>query len=156
MGLFDKLVKGVAKEVLEGAKDAIEKHTGIDIDGSDNETTSSNEPVITMEVETWDGGLHTKEDFLEIVNEEFGDYTIETAVSPTVFGGIGRAYDIAIYKGTKLEVVIALVEHNKANKAYHDSKASAEKANVPFVNYYLHMRNEPDYVVDRIRKAIAK
>ena len=156
MGLFDKLVKGVAKEVLEGAKDAIEKHTGIDIDGSDNETTSSNEPVITMEAESWDGGLHTKEDFLEIVNDEFGDYTIETDVSPTVLGGIGRLYDIAIYKGTKLEVVVALVEHNKANKAYHDSKASAEKASVPFVNYYLQMRNEPNYVVDRIRKAIAK
>ena len=160
MGLFDKFVKGVANEVAKGAKgalgDAIEKATGIDIDGSDSRVDNTTHSTVTSSPEVFeDDGLHTKEAFLEVLNNELNDYTIKTDVSTATIGGVGRTYDVGIYKGSKLVGLVALVEHNKANKAYHDSMESAKRANIPFINFFLHMRNEKNYVVSRIKKAIS-
>ena len=160
MGLFDKFVKGVVDKVADSASgalgDAIEKATGIDIDGSDKKVNATTEPVASStSYDSADEGLHTKEAFLDILNAELNDCTIKADVSTIEIGGIGRTYDVGIYKGSKLVGLVALVEHNKANKAYRDSMESAKKAKVPFVNFFLHMRNEKNYVVDRIKKAIS-
>ena len=50
-----------------------------------------------------------------------------------------------------------LVEHNRDNnRAYLGAKETAVKSNVPFINFYLHMPNERNFVISRINRLMAK
>ena len=153
MGIFDKIIKDAVKEKIE---DVIEKATGIDLDGDNEEKTESPQTEAHVENTTTDEvGGHTKEYFLDILKNEFGEYERKENIDPKDIGGIGRNYDFGLYRGGKLVGLLSLIEHNKGNKAFKDSKASAEKAKIPFVHFYLHMRNEKNYVIERIKKAIS-
>ena len=68
-------------------------------------------------------------------------------------GGQGKPYEFGLYREGVLKAVVVLVQHNRdRNRAYTGSKAAAEAAGVPFINFYVHMSNEYGYVVDRIRR----
>ena len=157
MGLLDKMIKKAVKEVIT---DTIEKHTGLDLDGSDNEnepSTSENASSSNVESSTSSSGendTHSIEYFQKILEEEFSKYELKKNIPVSELGGEGRPYEFGLCDKGKLVGVIALVPHNGARKAYYLSKEAAAKAKVKFTNFYLHMANERDYVISRIKSIL--
>ena len=177
MGLFDKVVKKGLGDALGGAlggklTDAIEQSTGLDIDGDgqkggSNSVFGSNQQATTVPGQDQaysqqvtqeqyvqsQAQVTEKPYFREIINEMFSGYTIREDVPVAELGGEGRAYDFALLNGTNFAGVIMLVEHNRDNnRAYKGAREAAEAAGVPFINFYTHMPNERDYVIERIKR----
>ena len=143
MGFFDNLIKNVVGDTL-GKK--VEEHIGND---SDKKVENTTVPSVQ--------GRHDKPFFADILASEFSEYEVKENVPVSELGGEGKPYEFGLYKNGKLVAVIPLVEHNRVNnKAYKDSKEAAAKANVPFINFHLHMPNERDFVIYRINRFIAK
>jgi len=148
MGLFDKILKEVGSTIEKAVKDGLKSET----------TTSTNEsrPVVNNN-ESISGEVHDKSYFKEILNSEFNQYEIKDNVQVSELGGEGRPYDFGLYQLGSIKGVIVLVEHNKTrNKPYWNSEKKAQEAKVPFINFYLHMPNERDFVIYRINKLLSK
>jgi len=91
--------------------------------------------------------------FASILSRDFADYEIREMVPAAELGAVGRPYDFGMYKAGLLRAVVMLVEHNRDNnRAYLGPKEAARLAGIPFINFYLHMPNEYDFVVSRIRR----
>ena len=103
----------------------------------------------------WDT-KHGEAYFAEILETQFSQYEIREDIPVSELGGTdGRDYDFGLYQNGRLVAVVILVEHNKdTNRLYRSSKDAANKAGIPFINFYLQMQNERDYVIDRIRRFI--
>jgi len=149
MGLFDKIIKDAINGKIE---DVIQKHTGIGMNNTDRKEEKNDYSVQkTLQ------NNHGKEYFAEILASEFSQYEVKENVPVSDIGGIGKAYDFGLYSNGKLVAVIPLVEHNRDhNRAYLGGREAAKKENIPFINFYLHMTNERNYVINRIKRLIAK
>ncbi|MEA4911179.1 MAG: hypothetical protein VB092_01010 [Oscillospiraceae bacterium] len=158
MGLLDKLTK----EGLISLKDKLEQATGVDLDAAVEklvETAKQETPQSAAETETPTAAAETpaalKARFASILSEEFSAYEVKTDVAPAQLGAAAapaRAYDFALYKGGRAAGVILLTPHNRdRNAAFKNARAAAQKAGVPFINFYEHYPNERSYIVTRIK-----
>lgn len=90
--------------------------------------------------------------FADILTTEFGGYELRQNVSPAELGGSGKPYDFVLCRGGRPVGAVMLTEHNRdRNAAFLNAKAACEQAGVPFINFYLHMPNERNYIVGRIK-----
>jgi hypothetical protein len=175
MGLFDKALKSVASaaigdkasDLLGKATKDIEQATGVDLTPNDGlapgqrgsgqqaspqgygQAPASAAPVAAA-------SRHEHAWFVALVQNKLPQFQIQENVPiANLFGAQweGKPYDIALYEGGALKGVITLVEHNKDNNnAYKNSRAAAQQAGVPFINFYLHMPNEAGFVLNRIKR----
>ncbi|MDR0849153.1 MAG: hypothetical protein LBN10_08995 [Propionibacteriaceae bacterium] len=138
-GLIDKAVDA-AKEVEEFAKDKV--------DGA--EETEGTAPVDSSGTPVSEPDKNAAF-FATVLAEDFPQYQVRENVPVSEFGGDGKPYDFVLSLGGKTVGVISLVQHNRdRNKAYRNSRAAAQAAGVPFINFYLHMPNEREFVKYRI------
>ena len=96
-----------------------------------------------------------KEKIVEVLSEEFSDYTIKYDVSPTTIGGTGRFmnYSIGVYDGDKPKLFIMLIgKTTTSHREYRWSKQEAEKNNITFLNFVEHYPNKKDYISERLHK----
>lgn len=66
----------------------------------------------------------------------------------------GQPYTFALYEGAALKGIVMLGDghtHDQ-NVKYLIARKYAQKAGVPYINFYTQMQNERSYVVSRIRK----
>ena len=95
----------------------------------------------------------------EVLRNEFAGYEIKKEVLPIMFGPqyrTGKPFSYCLYLNGKLVAAVMLVDHNKdKNKAYLTTKDLCENRKIPFIYFYTHMYNERQYVLDRIKNAIA-
>jgi hypothetical protein len=179
MGLFDKVIKKGLNDALGGAlgdkvTGALEQATGLDINGDGRVSGSGNAygappqgatmpATVPGQQEAYrqvsQGGavrqpasfITDKPYFREILTSEFGGYILREDVPVSELGGEGKTYDFALFARGECAAVITLVAHNRYNnRAYKGSKAAAQAAGVPFINFFTHMGNERDYVINRI------
>jgi len=93
--------------------------------------------------------------FANMLSENFTDYTIRESVEVSELEGEGRPYTFMMIKDGYARAAIMLTPHNKYNnRAFKGAKAACEAKGVPFVNFFLHLDNEPDYVINRIRNSL--
>lgn len=66
----------------------------------------------------------------------------------------GQPYTFALYQGAALKGVVMLGDGHShdQNVKYLIARKYAQKAGVPYINFYTQMQNERSYVVSRIRK----
>ena len=148
MGIFDRIIKNVVSDAI--GKE-IEKHIPTNNNNYQDESYTNNTSPITNN----QSEVHDKAYFAGILANNFSQYEVKENVSVSEIGGNGRPYDFGLYSGAKLAAVLVLTEHNRDNnRAYLGSKETAKSANIPFINFYLHMPNEKTYVIDRINKLI--
>ena len=171
MGLFDNMIKKGLGNALGGAlgdkvTEALEQATGLDLN-ADGQQGGRN-PFGSVQESTFNPSQQAaqtsyaaapvmqetdKPYFRAIINENFSNYTIREDVPVAELGGDGRAYDFALVSGGQCCGVIMLVEHNRDNnRAYKGAREAAQAAGVPFINFYTHMPNERDFVINRIRR----
>ncbi|MDR1776190.1 MAG: hypothetical protein LBS17_07110 [Actinomycetes bacterium] len=172
MGLFDKLNLGDLEKLAKGVGEAIEKQTGVNLQGVGQTgsqqaesapgqqtaaaTSPSPTPASTPATAPAAGGASGAKNagyFAEIIDTAFPDYQVKTRVAVAEFGGQGRPYDFVLYRAGAPVGAVVLVEHNRdRNAAYLNSKAAAAAAGLPFINFYTHMPNERGFVINRIKR----
>lgn len=90
-----------------------------------------------------------------ILGREFGRFTVRTAVTASDLGlsgyDVAKPFDYCLYNGSVPVAVIMLTAHNRdRNRAFLTAKAVASGLGLPFINFYTHFENNPQYVIDRI------
>ena len=91
--------------------------------------------------------------FAGILAGQFGQYQVRENIPLDEFGAQGRPYDFGLYQNGALVAVVVLAGHNKTrNHPYWNSQKKAQELNIPFINFYTHMPNERDFVIDRINR----
>ncbi|MDR1726415.1 MAG: hypothetical protein LBT74_00555 [Acidobacteriota bacterium] len=182
MGFLDGIIKSTVRQVVretvgqaareavrDVTKNAIQKATGLDVDGGgdgrplpsrDGRDGAPRDAAAASGGYAGQGspaapGGHTVEYFREILASEFGGYELRENVSPGEIGGVGRPYDFGLYQGGRLVAVVPLAAHNRTNNAaWKNARAAAEGAGVPFVNFHLHMPNQRDFVISRVKRLL--
>jgi hypothetical protein len=149
MGFFGDLIRQ-AEDIARGATLNVAVGAANDAtQGAVRDTTG---------VETSEGAStdeHAAAYFEEILVSEFGDFELRKNVDPSELSGSGRPYDFAFVKNDKIVAVIPLAKHNRINNAaWKDARATAERAGVAFINFHLHMPNQRDFVIDRIKRLL--
>jgi len=159
MGLFDKIIKktlsSAVGEALENVIEKVEDKTGLDLtpdEAAKSETGRTAASTAASSAASAAAPVTIDKDyFAKILAENFSEYEVKQDISPASLGGGGRNLDFGLYKGGTLKGVVVLVEHNRDNnKAYKDAKATCASKKIPFINFYLHMPNEKDFVIYRI------
>ncbi|MDR1791134.1 MAG: hypothetical protein LBR20_05710 [Propionibacteriaceae bacterium] len=150
MGFLDKLVKSAGEAIAQAVDGVVHgEHDEAQTAATTVTTASATTQAATPDVDT---GLHDKAAFRAQIAANFSDLEVKEDVPVAEVGGSGRAYDFGFYRGGQLVGVVMLVPRNRDNnQAYKGAKAAAAAADVPFINFYLHMANEPGYVTERIR-----
>ncbi|MDR1798451.1 MAG: hypothetical protein LBR19_00985 [Bifidobacteriaceae bacterium] len=163
MGLFNKLLKSTVGEAIEHAVKEVAHAAGKD--GQDTAATVQSQaqtpstqpaPAATPAAT----GLSSQAAFRSLLASAFPELTVRENLPVAELGGAGKPYDFALFRGAADAApaaagVIMLTPHNRDNnRAFKGAKAAAEAAGVPFINFYLHMPNEPGYVTDRIRSLL--
>jgi hypothetical protein len=165
MGLFDKIVKNAVGNAVGGAiNDALEKATGVDLnqDGVNGENADLGIPqqstqAARQQSTPFDSGAGTKDHafFAGLLAENFAEYQVAENAPVSQLGGDGRPYDFLLSKDGKPAAAIMLTEGNRyKNQPFIKAKASAEAAGVPFLNFFLRLPNQRDYVINRIKTAL--
>jgi len=150
MGFFDKLIKTVVNDVLDNVIDNVSSNHNNDNAQHSHTVDPTKSHSCQTNIER-----HDKAYFKTILEEEFAQYAIKENVPVSEIEGEGRSYDFGLYRNGQLIAVVVLVEHNRDNnKAYKDSKMFAQKAGIPFINFYMHMPNKPEFVKYRINNMI--
>jgi hypothetical protein len=164
MGLLDSLLKRGTDALAGKAAEVLENATGLDLDGDGNARRGqagydSQYPAQAVGVAPAAAGagqaepLKDRAFFANILAQEFPEYTVHEFVSPATLGGSGRDCDFGLYRGGHTAGMVMLVEHNRDNNAaYRNARSTAQRAGVPFINFYLHMPNERNFVIGRIRR----
>jgi hypothetical protein len=115
------------------------------------ETESEEEAVIRM------GNTEPKVYFAEILSSEFSQYEVRENVPLSEFGGEGRAFDFALFEGGQIVAVVIMAKKNRVrNHHFWNSEKKAKELGVPFINFYTHMENEKDYVINRINRFMGR
>jgi len=178
MGIFDKAIKKGLGDAIGGALgnkliQAVEQATGVDLNsngragntpspfGSTTQTYSApgqqgasySAPFPAPAAPT--ARVTEKSFFRDIIHEHFGNYIVREDVAVSELGGEGKPYDFALINHGECCGVVMLVAHNRDNnRAYKGARAAAEANGVPFINFYTHMTNEYEYVVNRIKRLV--
>lgn len=119
--------------------------------------------------------VEAKAYFKGILASDFAQYEIREDVPVSALGGSsvsdfnlytdnlrqystteGRAFDFGLYQSGALKAVISLGgpgSHNRKKK-YLVSRMFALKAGVAYINFYTHLPNDRDYIVNRIHKLL--
>lgn len=106
--------------------------------------------------------------FANILKDAFGGYSIQENVTVEQMGWYGekvaidregaypcRPYDFVLYKYGQPVGIIMVSEHNTdALAKFKNAKETANRNNVPFINFFTHFPNERNYVINRIQTAI--
>ncbi|MDR1832919.1 MAG: hypothetical protein LBQ97_09395 [Fusobacteriaceae bacterium] len=158
MGLFDKILKQKLGEVLsDAAGKVIEKATQMK-EEIEKKNPTANTPQPTRSP-VYGGAAAERKDaawFSRVIAESFPGYEVQANVPVASLGGSGKSYDFGIYRGGSVAGVVMLTPHNRdRNRAFLGAKNAAKSAGVPFINFYLHMPNERDYVIKRIQAFLA-
>ncbi|MDR0435717.1 MAG: hypothetical protein LBH11_02975 [Propionibacteriaceae bacterium] len=178
MGLFDRIIRNAVGSVVEKAvgekvNDAVQGIFG-------DKTGAATAPAQPLGGK--DGGRATPQDggdqqfgskantqagapigqtsgvkdaayFGAIITSRLPQYQVSPGVTPEQLGGTGKPYTFGLYSDGTLKGVIQLVDHNRdRNRPYCSSREAAQAAGIPFINFYTHMPNEPDFVVGRIQR----
>ncbi|MDR1714138.1 MAG: hypothetical protein LBR39_08330 [Coriobacteriales bacterium] len=62
-------------------------------------------------------------------------------------------YDYALSKDGRVAGYVMVTDHNKDRRyGWQLARAAAQLQGVPFINFYTHLANERDYVLERIRR----
>lgn len=87
-------------------------------------------------------------------------YTVLSNQPITIIAGVKPAYpvrnfDYVVSKGNVIYGVIMITNHNKdRNRAYMIPKSTCAENGIPFINFYTHFPNEPQYVQQRLMSQI--
>ena len=96
-----------------------------------------------------------REKILEVLAEEFPQYTVIEDLSPTAIGGTGRFmnYSIAVYDNLTPKLVIMIIgKTTTAHREYRWSREEAERKGITFLNFVAHYPNNREYISDRLHK----
>ena len=169
MGIFDKAIrKGLGDALGNKFVQAVEQATGIDLDDdgqvgkpkSPYGSTAQAYPAPGQQQASYAAPTSAstiqvteKPYFRAIIQEHFSNYIIREDVPVSELGGTGKPYDFALINHGECCGVVMLVAHNRDNnRAYNGAKAAAKASGVPFINFYTHMPNEYNFVINRIRR----
>jgi hypothetical protein len=101
-----------------------------------------------------------KSHFDEIFASEFSGYEVKQGVATDEIvpasAGLGfRPYSYVFYDNgmAKLAVMITPRFGHESNE-FLGAKTACETAGIPFVNFFLHMPNERNYVINRLKQYI--
>lgn len=161
MGLFDKLLKMGANKLVQEASSQISKA----LDGKTAHTASRSEPVHKKSVkprgrgDDWEmkviNGKNVYDKLESCFHTHFADYEIRRDVSPADFGGAAdaRCFTYVLYLNGEAKAVVMVTPHNQdARKAYRQAMDAANKAGLPFINFFTHFDNREDYILDRLSR----
>ena len=62
-----------------------------------------------------------------------------------------RSFSIVLSDGAPRAIVMLTARNRDRNQAFLGAKESANRAGIPFINFYNHLPNEPQYVVNRLK-----
>ena len=149
MGIFDKLIRSVASEVVETI---IEK---VNEDKDDNNTAPTEQTTPQTPATEYRAApaepIDVKAYFADILASNFSQYQVRENIPLSEFGAEGRPYDFGLYQNGQLVSVVVLAGHNRTrNHPYWNSEKKAKELGIPFINFYTHMPNEKDFVIYRI------
>ena len=161
MGFFDSLVNAFSKSV---ENKIAEKFTN-------NVNTTFNTPKVTQN----EGNANRlkMENFnvyqaSEVIREAFPEYEIKTNINPEQFGwtpsteyknpkrkAFCRNFDIVLtLNGAPVAVVMWTPHGRGALSDFKNAWQTARDYRVPFINFFDFMRNDKEYVIERIRESI--
>ncbi|MDR0198079.1 MAG: hypothetical protein LBI36_07690 [Oscillospiraceae bacterium] len=151
MGLFNSFLKEASKALTNMAQNA---NSNTSRPAGANQSAGASRPAKQS------GGAvnaaktaEAKAYFAQILASEFSQYQVREGVSVSELGGEGRPYDFGLYQDGRLVAVVVLAEHNRTrNKPYWNSEIKARELHIPFINFYIHMPNERDFVIGRIKR----
>lgn len=92
-----------------------------------------------------------------LLQSELPGHTVRRGITADGLGWLPAGtrcvpYDYCIFGAGGMKGVITVTDHNRDNNtAFRNAKRAAQVAGVPFINFYTHMPNERDYVVNRIK-----
>lgn len=153
MGLFDKLLKmGADKHIskaLDGKTATAAKSTPVHEKGA---RAARDERDWEMKVIN---GKNVYDKLEACFSVHFSDYEIRKDVSPAEFGGedSARPFTYVLYLSGEAKAVVMVTPHNQdAGKAYRQAMDAANKAGLPFINFFTHFDNREDYILDRLSR----
>ena len=157
MGFFDNIVKniigGKAADVIgDIVKETVGKVTETTHMSQNDSQTSQTSTRQNFPANNFEKQRKEHPFFADVIREEFSVYQMKEYIKPEELGGIGKPYNFGLYKNERLTATIMLTEHNRTNNAaFKNAKQACKNAGVPFINFFLHMPNERNYVIDRIK-----
>lgn len=170
MGIFDSLAKKTLGKIIDQVEDKIESATGVTLDLNNNSgrtapvAQTAAQPAAQSSYSRAATGAYPTDaaqsaHFEDIFASSFPQFQIAKEVSPESLAIAApapcRPYSYALSSGGKTVALVMLTPHNRyQNRAFANAKASAEKAGIPFLNFFTHFRNETGYVVNRIQSAL--
>lgn len=96
-----------------------------------------------------------REKILQVLADEFPQYTVKEDVSPITIGGTGKFmnYSIAVYLENEPKLFIMLIgKTTTSHREYRWSRLEAEKRGYQFINFVKHYPNTIQYITDRLHK----
>lgn len=165
MGFFDSLAKSLVNSVSKSFENAAsDKYLN-------NVSTTSNTPNVTHN--TLRANKTTMENYSTyqasgVIKEAFPEYQIMSNINPEQFGwtvstkyknqkrkAYCRNLDIVLtLNGAPVAVVMWTPHGRGASSDFKNAMQTAYDYNVPFVNFFDFMRNDKDYVIERICNSI--
>ncbi len=166
MGLFDRIVVStIGKVVGDALQEAVKSNVNEAVNhltGRTETPASADRPDFlppqqpTSTNTTVPTGLSSRDGFRLLLASTFPELAVREDIDVASLGGQGKPYDFGLYRDNRLVGVIMLTPHNRDNnRAFKGAKEAAQAIGVPFINFYLHMPNEPGYVEARIRSMVA-
>lgn len=178
MGLFDKLMKEGMKVIndvtseenkekasaifgnlKEGLDDVIqqakENGGGAGTSFDADRTAPVQDAMADAYKEDAADGRTCREKILQVLSDEFGQYSVREQVSPTEIGGTGRFmdYSIVVYDGDTPKLIMMLIgKTTTAHREYRWSREAAENRGYTFLNFVEHYPNTIEYITDRLHK----
>ncbi len=165
MGLFDKLVKGIASEIKDEVKKAFNQQS--EQTSTYSEPVSVGEPAPSASAEkpvarSWGKGRHnilaeSSTYFSFIINKaDFSGYTVETDVHPNVFDPSAhpKCFPITYLFKKDGEPVLAVLLMFRDQYRAMIAKGTYEvldSRGIKYLRFYREMSNEESYVIDRIK-----
>ena len=141
--------KEKAAAFIHSLKNTIEKEAG-------QPKKTAETPVYDDSIyEEYEDGKTCRQRILEILANEFQEYTVRENVSPQEFHGVGRFmdYSIVVYKdGTPKLVIMLIGKTTTSHREYRWSREEAEKHGYPFINFVKHYPNRPEYISNRLHQ----
>ena len=96
-----------------------------------------------------------REKILQVLKDEFPQYSVREDVSPTELGGTGRFmnYSIGVYDGSAPKLFMMLIgKTTTSHREYRWSREVAEKNGIPMINFVKHYPNKVAYITERLHQ----
>lgn len=156
MGLLKKVLRKGLDKVLDGVGDEAARTVASVIRGAGGQRDDGRrEPVAQSVPRRTEPQESIEQTMPEILAACFPAYEVQREVPASAFGwsvSPARPYSYCLYSGGYLSAVIMLTPHNRDNNAaFRNARAACAENGIPFINFYTHMPNERQYVVERIR-----